>query len=126
MTSLVLNNWALVPDVSSGADQVTNTDTTTLGSTIMTTCQDGTISDALAVTTECEQIVIGDVEYRPTPPANMGFELPPTQNYEGGLFAVQPKIRAYNSTVSAVSVLYKFCGFCCLFSILFFTKSVIV
>ena len=83
---------------------MTNTDTTTLGSTIMTTCQDGTISDALAVTTECEQIVIGDVEYRPTPPANMGFELPPTQNYEGGLFAVQPKIRAYNSTVSAVYV----------------------
>ena len=73
----------------------------------MTTCQDYTISSALAVETVCGRIIIGDIEYNPIVPTSMGFELQLTQRYEGGVFAVQPKVRAYNSSVSIV--LYELC-----------------
>ena len=85
--------------LSPAADQVSNTGTTQLGGIVMTSCQDQTISAALAVEVNCEKVLVQDTEYIPAAPATLRFEQELKQQYEGGEFIVQPKLRAYDTEV---------------------------
>ncbi|XP_060584412.1 fibrocystin-L-like isoform X2 [Ruditapes philippinarum] len=64
--------------------------------TLMNACQTASIGDSLNVQTECDEIVYGDITYKPTPPAELRFYEEISPQHEGVPFSVQPKIRAFD------------------------------
>jgi hypothetical protein len=68
------------------------------------------------VQTECDEIVYGDITYKPTPPAELRFYEEISPQHEGVPFSVQPKIRAFDKDVRVFLLkVFYMCGGCRLF-----------